>query len=187
MSHLGEFFRRRRAEKGLGLGDLARLLGYRNVTKGANRIRAFESGGKVHPDLLARLADVLGVGPDEIRRLVAEDHADWLAWADEPIRPYVVVRLMACVYQRVQLPDDAHDPEAAVAFAAEVARRRKMRAWLVLSRRASIYFDGDGNRRGRIEATPEMPCEPFAVVGGDRVQFDFDGGVAVLPIDRPPK
>ena len=94
---------------------------------------------------------------------------------------------MACVYQRVQLPDDALDPEAAEAFAANIAREKKMRAWLVLSRRVSIYFDMDGNRRGRIEATPEMPCEPFAVVGGHRVQFDLDAGVAVRPIDGPPK
>ena len=186
MSHLGQFFRRRRAERGLGLGDLARLLGYRNVSKGANRIRAFEGGGKVHPALLGNLADVLEIGPDEIRRLVAEDYRDWLAWADEPIRPHVVVRLMACVYQRVQLPDDALDPEAAEAFAAEVARGRRLRTWLVLSRRVSVAFDVEGKRRGRLEATPEMPCEPFAVVGGNRVQFD-DAGVAVRPIDGPPK
>lgn len=150
------------------------------------RIRDFEGGGKVHPALLGNLADVLGVGPDEIRRLVAEDHADWLAWADEPIRPYVVVRLMACVYQRIQLPDDALDPEAAEAFASNVARERKMRAWLVLSRRVSVGFDEAGGRRGRLEATPEMPCEPFAKVGGHRVQFDFDRGVAVLPIEGLP-
>jgi len=73
MSHLGQFFRRRRAERGLGLGDLARLLGYRNVSKGANRIRAFEGGGEVHPVLLGNLADLLEIGPDEIGRLVAED------------------------------------------------------------------------------------------------------------------
>ena len=187
MSHLGNYFRRLRAERGLGLGDLARRLGYRNVTKGSNRIRAFEGGGKVHPALLGNLADVLGIGPDEIRRLVAEDYKDWLAWADEPIRPYVVVRLLACVYQRVQLPDDALTGGAAEAFAADIAREKKMRAWLVLSRRVSIYFDMDGNRRGRIEATPEMPCEPFAVVGGHRVQFDLGGGVGVRPNDGPPK
>ena len=186
MSHLSEYFRRRRAERMLGLGDLARLLGYQNVSKGANRIRAFEGGGKVHPALLGNLADVLRVGPDEIRRLVAEDHADWLAWADEPIRPHVVVRLMACVYQRVQLPDAALDPEAAEAFAADIALHRKMRAWLVLSRRVSVGFDEAGGKRGRLEAKPEMPCEPFAMVGGHRVQFDFDRGIALLSIEGPP-
>ncbi len=187
MSRLGEYFRRRRSERGLGLGDLAGLLGYRNRSKGANRIRAFEGGGKVHPALLGNLSNVLGVGPDEIRRLVDEDYQDWLAWANEPIRPYVVVWLMACVYQRVQLPDDALDPEMAEAFAADVARQKNLRAWLVLSRRVSVEFDEAGNRRGRLEATPEMPCEPSAVFGRNRVQFDFDGGVAVRPIVRPPK
>jgi hypothetical protein len=77
MSQLGEYFRRRRSERGLGLGDLACFLGYRNRSKGANCIRAFEGGAKVHPALLGNLADVLGVGPNEIRRLVAEDYQDW--------------------------------------------------------------------------------------------------------------
>jgi hypothetical protein len=93
---------------------------------------------------------------------------------------------MACVYQRVQLPDDALKGEAAEAFAANIAREKKMRAWLVLSRRTSLYFDMDGNKRGRIEATPEMPCEPDATIGGKRVQFDFDGGMGLQPIDGPP-
>jgi len=185
VNHLGEFFRRRRTEKGLSLGKAARLLGYTNVTKGSNRIQSFESGGKVAPDLLGRLAEVLEINPDEIRQRVAEDYRDWLAWANEPIRPHVVVRLLACVYQRIQLPDDALLGEAAEAFAAAVARDKKMRAWLVLSRRVSVYFDAEGRKGGRIEATPEVPCEPFAVIGGKRVQFDFGGGLKLRPIDGP--
>ena len=183
MSHLGDFFRNRRFEKKLSLGQLARLMGYSNVTKGANRIQTFEGGGKVAADLLGKLAGVLEIGPDDIRRVAYEDYTDWLAWANEPIRPHVVVRLLACVYQRIQLPDDALTKEAMEGFAANIARERKMRAWLVLSRRTSIYFDMDGNKHGPIEATPEMPCEPYAVIGGKRVQFDFGGGMGFKPID----
>ena len=61
MSHLGNFFRGRRIEKGLAFGQLARLLGYKNVSGGCNRIQAFERGGKVRPDLLGKLAEVLEV------------------------------------------------------------------------------------------------------------------------------
>ena len=50
---------------------------------------------------------MLGISPEEIRQRVAEDYEVWLAWANEPVRPYVVIRLLACVYQRVQLSDDA--------------------------------------------------------------------------------
>ena len=176
------------AKNGAGLrpGQLARLLGYRNVSKGANRIQSFETGGKARPDLLGKLTEALGIGPEEIQRAVAEDYRDWLAWADEPIRPYVVVRILACVYQQVQLPDDALESETAEAFAARLARERRMRTWLVLSRRASIQFDETGRRLGRVEATPETPCEPYAVIGGGRVQFDLGGGVDLRPIDEPP-
>ena len=74
MSHLGSFFRERRIEKGLAFGQLARLLGYKNVSGGCNRIQAFERGGKVRPDLLGKLAEVLEVSPDQIRQLAAEDY-----------------------------------------------------------------------------------------------------------------
>ena len=185
VSHLGKFFKTRRVEKGLSLGAAARILGYKNPTRGANRIQRFEGGGKITPDLFGRLAEVLEIGPDEIQQRMNEDYQDWLAWADEPIRPFVVVRLLACVYQRVQLPDDALTEEASEAFAAEVAGEKRMKAWLVLSRRASVYFDAEGRKGGRIEATPEMPCEPYAVIGGKRVKFDFDGRVGLKPIDGP--
>jgi len=61
-----------------------------------------------------------------------------------------------------------------------------MRVWLVLSRRASIQFDEAGRRLGRVEATPETPCEPHAVIGGGGVQFDLGGGVGLRQIDEPP-
>jgi transcriptional regulator with XRE-family HTH domain len=185
VSHLGDYFRKRRVEKKLTFGQLAELLGYKNLTRGANRIQAFEGGGKAHPDLLGKLAEVLEVGPDDIRQRVAEDYWDWMAWAKEPIRPYVIVRLMACVYQRVQLPDEALDPEASEAFAANVASERKFKVCLVLSRRVSVWFDATGKEYGRTEATPEMPCEPYAMIGGRKVQFEFDKGVTLRPIDEP--
>lgn len=160
MSHLGVFFRKRRVERKLALGQLARDLGYTNLSRGANRIQAFEGGGKIMPDLLAKLAEVLEIDPDEIRQRVAEDYRDWLAWANAPVRPSVVVRIMAAVYQRVELPEEALEPEAAGAFASQLALERKSRVCLVLSRRVSVWFDATGRECGRTEATPEMPCEP---------------------------
>ena len=185
MSHLGNFFRDRRIEKGLAFGRLARLLGYKNVSGGSNRIQAFERGGKVRPDFLGKLAEVLEVSPDQIRLHAGEDYEEWLAWASEPVRPHLVVRLLAAVYQRAELPDDALAPEAAGAFASDVARERKLRVCLVLSRRVSIWFDSEGRESGRSEATPDMPCEPFLIIGGKRVQFHFGDGMGLRPIDGP--
>jgi hypothetical protein len=82
--------------------------------------------------LLARLAPVLEITTDEIRQSLGEDYRDRLARANEPIRPYVVVRYLACVNYRI-----------------------------------------------------ELPCEPYAMIGGKRVQFDFDGSYVLRPIDEP--
>ena len=87
MSHLGDYFRNRRIAWKLTLSQVARLLGYENLSRGCNRIKAFETGGKAHPDFLRKLAKVLEVGPEEVRQRVAEDYRDWLAWANEPVRP----------------------------------------------------------------------------------------------------
>jgi transcriptional regulator with XRE-family HTH domain len=185
MSHLGKFFRSRRVEKGMSLGRLAELTGYRNMNRGRNRISKFEGGGKVAPDLLAKLVSILEVSPDEIRRLAAEDYRQGLSWANKPIRPYVVLRYMACVYQRIELPDDALDPDAAELFASRLARERRLMVCVVLSRRLSVGFDATGTTNGRREAAPEVPCEPFVVIGGKRFQFDFTGGNSLRQIDEP--
>jgi hypothetical protein len=87
------------------------------------------------------------------------------------------------VYQRVELPDDALAPETAEAYAAGLARERKMMVSLVLSRRLSVGFDATGREFNRLEASPDVPCEPFAVIGGKRVQFDFSGGPVLRTID----
>ena len=42
MSHLGDAFMAGRLERKRTLGQLARLAGYRNLTRGANRIHGFE-------------------------------------------------------------------------------------------------------------------------------------------------
>jgi hypothetical protein len=60
-----------------------------------------------------------------------------------------------------------------------------MKVCLVLSRRVSVFYDAEGKRAGRLEATPELPCEPHAIIGGKRVQFDFRDGVGLEPIDEP--
>lgn len=184
VSHLSSLFARRRVERGLTTSQLARSLGLRNLAKANNRIQRFEAGGKVSPDLLARLSSALEITTDEIRESLNEDYRAWMTWANEPIRPYVVLRFMSCVYQRVELPDDALGPEEAERFASSMARERKLMVSLVMSRRLSIGYDANGAEYKRLEATPELPCEPYAVIGGKRVQFDFDGSCVLRLIDE---
>ncbi len=185
MSHLGDFFRQRRIERKLTFGQLARMIGYQNLSRGSNRIQAFEAGGKVSPDLLNKLSEALAVSPDDVRRLAAEDYRDWLDWANEPVRPHLVLRWMSCVYQRIELPDDALEPEEAEAYASQVAKEKGLMVCLVMSRRLSVYFNSKGIAYDRKEATPEVPCEPYLVIGNKRYQLDFGGDEVPRPIDEP--
>jgi transcriptional regulator with XRE-family HTH domain len=62
-SKLGGHFQKERRARGLSLEQLARLLGARNTRKAASRIGRFECQGVIKEDLLALLAEVLGVEP----------------------------------------------------------------------------------------------------------------------------
>ena len=109
-SQLANHFRSVREEQGLGFVELARIVGYKNVTKGCNRIQQFEQRDEVHADLLRKLADALGVDNETVDRLIDEDHREhvrkWNKWADQPIRPYLVTRLIPAVYSSKKLPED---------------------------------------------------------------------------------
>lgn len=186
MTQLGRFFRSRRLERGLSLGALARAVGYRNVPRGCNRIQKFEGGGRVASDLLGKLCEALEISPEEVRQKAAEHYRDWEAWADQPIQPYAVVRWIPCIYQHVELPDDALTVEAAEAFASGLASQHQKFVTLVISRRRSRRFYPTGlPQGGYLEATPDMPCEPYAVIGGKRFQFDFGGGDVLRLLDEP--
>jgi hypothetical protein len=56
---------------------------------------------------------------------------------------------------------------------------------LVLSRRVSTRFDANGKQDLRLEATPDMPCVPYLVIGGKQVTVDFIRGNVLRQIDEP--
>ena len=68
-SHLGFHFRETRLAKGMTLGQIARQVGYRNISKGCRRIDAFEKTGRVRNDLLTNIATVLEINDTAIREL----------------------------------------------------------------------------------------------------------------------
>ena len=53
MTELGDLFRKRREERHLGRGQLARLAGYRNLSKAGRNIHQMESSGIVAAELVA--------------------------------------------------------------------------------------------------------------------------------------
>jgi transcriptional regulator with XRE-family HTH domain len=172
MSKLGDFLRAERLKQGLSLGQLARLVGYRNLNKGARRILALERTGTGKVDLVVNVAEALDLQWTTIERLAEEDHRErllaWEAWVSEPVPMCLVVRLMAAVYSRMALPAWVTTPVEAEAWACEFARQHGCRVCLMLSRRQSVWIDAQGEVEARTEATPGCPNMPFMEVKGRR-------------------
>ena len=189
-SKLSSHFRKTRLDKGWSLGQLTRLVGYSNVSKGANRIQTFEQGGDIQQDLLMKLATVLEIPQESVEQLVEEDRrqffAEWSEWANTPIQPYIVLRLMAAIYSHVDLPPEIESVEEAEAFAAELSRSRKMKCCLVLSRKISVWYDFDGRRMFVTEAVPGQPNSPYSRIGNKKFTTKtLDHGLAIQQVSWP--
>lgn len=176
MSHLSEFFRHRREASGITFGELARTCGYSNLNKGANRIQKFERTGEIEPTLLGKLSATLGITSAEVHRCVAEDRAEWEAWASEAIDPHLIVRLLAAFYSHSAIPLEFRGNRAAMEeFAADYAATNRVRVCLVLSRRLRVWFERDGQCNGVTEDTFGRSHGAAMTVGGrDCVMNNFD-------------
>jgi transcriptional regulator with XRE-family HTH domain len=179
-NHLSDYFRERRQQRGLSLGELARLLGYKNVSKGANRISRFEREGAVSEDLLLQLAEALGIDLPTVEGLLEKDRREylqqWEEWVNEPLPMRLIVRYMPAVYGTVALPAGVTTPERAEAFACAYAREHGRRVCLALSRRLSVWINGEGRVEARTEATPDTPNTPSMRLRGSGKGFLFGFG-----------
>jgi transcriptional regulator with XRE-family HTH domain len=179
-NHLGGYFRERRQQRGLSLGQLARLLGYRTVSKGANRIARLEREGAVTEDLLLRLAGVLSIDLPTVEGLLERDRQDrlraWEEWVSQPVPIRLIVRYAPAVYGSVALPEGVTTPVEAEAFACAHARQHGRRVSLAVSRRLSVWVGEDGRVEARTEATPDRPNTPFLRLKGGGQKFLFGFG-----------
>lgn len=179
-SKLGEHFRTERERKGLTLGQLARLAGYRNASKGARRISVFEREGMVKEDLLVKLAEALKIDWLTVLDLEEQDRraylAEWERWASETVPMVLVARLIPAVYKQVPLPPEVTTQEAAESFAREFAMEHAWRCCLVVSRRLSVWIGKDGEIEARTEAKPGQPNMPGMTLKGSRRPFLFGAG-----------
>jgi len=164
-TRLSSFFEQQRLAKDLKPGQLAQLLGCTNLSKNGSRIRVFEQTGSISKELFEKLARYFEVDSEIIDGLVELDQNEffqqWLAWANEPIQPYLVLRLIAAIYTRRVLSPDIETVEDAEAWAAAVARETRLRCCLVWSRKLSIWSDKMGNISERTEAVPNKPNVPW--------------------------
>jgi len=166
--------------KDLTTGSLARIAGYRNISKGSNRIHEFEESGDIHRDLLVKLVEALGIDQATLERLLDADYRDWAAWADEPIEPRLVLRAMACVYPHLHIPERIRTLDDLQRYAAAVARKYRKKVALVASRKQTYIYGPDGRIEEVIEAKPFASLEPCMRIGGRRFKLQCtDDGVRI--------
>jgi hypothetical protein len=174
MSHLSQFFRQCRLGKKLGFGEVARRCGYKNITKGCNRIQKFEDGDEIDTELFRKIAAVLDISDADIARCIEADKADWERWVDAPIEPYLVLRLMAAFYSHTSIPTELHsNREAMEKFASDFSKEKRLRVCLVLSRRLRIWFDRDGGVERTTEDSFEKSHAPYMKLGGKKILLNL--------------
>jgi len=183
-SSLGQSIRRARKERGLTPQALAQRLGYtaKGVNKGARRIQQIEREGLEDERFIGLVLDALGLDRGAARRLAQIDEARrreaWERWADEPIRPMLVLRFgphwfLHCVRDVPPAYTSLADCER---YAAGVIRRHSQRrkrrgaspatGRLIWSRRLHVWFDEQGRVKRRNNQTYEEHCPlPHGEVG----------------------
>jgi hypothetical protein len=187
-THLARYFHERRLQKGLKLSAVALRVGYRrtdrSLSHGCNRLHRFETTGDVDVRLFKKLMAVLEIDQATVNGLLQEDLEVWLKWANEPIRPYLVVRLMPAIYSQGELPDEIRSAEEAQRYASEFAKEHRLRVCLVLSRRVSVYFADDGSFQYASEAVPGgEPNQPYTKIGGRRcLMSPTEHGIALREV-----
>lgn len=175
-THLGNFLKSRREERGWSLGEAARRLGYSNVGKGSRRVHLLEQGDAAFPDILAKLVLLYGLDPPHVEELIAQDRAEFVAawewWVDEPVPVQIVVRCILGVYGTQPVPPGLNEDEL-IEHCRGLARRLRKRVFLVLSRRVTLNVNEEGEVTSRNVATPDCDPRPSMRLGNKRFVLPF--------------
>jgi hypothetical protein len=150
-THVSNYFRKRRVEMHLSLAQLARTLGYANVSKGVRKIDEFERAGRCHPDLFAKLTATLGIESATISRLRYADFKAWIHTSANPPTPYL---LRSPIRGCLGVPEELTTIEEMEKYAADQARRHGSAVTLVLDNRIRVRFAKDGSLDQVTEALP---------------------------------
>jgi len=164
--HLAELLRWKREALGLRPVEVARRMGYKNLSKGSTRIYRWEREGIGSADLVLRLIRALEIDREEVLEAQHKDRADWEAWADESVPMVLVERLIPGVYREQALPETVRTEEDALAYARDHARRNRRKVCLVVSRRVSVWIDRDGGPGFRTLAEPGVLNVPSMQIRG---------------------
>lgn len=131
-------------------------MGYKNVSKGVNRLDDFEGSGCIDNHLFGKLADALELDQEQrtvVRKLSLLDLGDWYRNAQEMEEMDYAVFPKNGPFRVPQLLNE----EGAVDLVKTVALERKRRAWLRINRRIMFQFSADGEIEKIFEDQERIP------------------------------
>lgn len=170
-SQLGNYVRIERQKAGLSRQQLASMIGYKNLNKGARRIEQVEIEGPFNKAIFWGIAEALDIDYSEIENRIRNDHENYEKYLNEPIQMKMIVRLMAAVYTSHCLPNKIRSKEDAMAYAREYAKIHHAKVCLILSRRFSFWIDESGEGF-MVETNRERTLNmPYMHVSGSRGKF----------------
>lgn len=97
----------------------------------------------------------------------------WNDWVNQPIKPYLVVRMKWGFYVKQDLPAEVETSDDIRSYASSVAKRLNKKLCLVMSRRISMWYEEDGTCEKFTEAQPGTPNVPTMRVSGSNKDFTF--------------
>ncbi|MGO9572575.1 MAG: hypothetical protein ACLP5H_34090 [Desulfomonilaceae bacterium] len=180
--HLRTLFREQRERKGERLGQLAEMIGYTNHNKGARLILQFEREGIASDDLLQKLITALQIDHEDMIQAMEKDKAEWEAWVSEPVPMQMILRPISAVNLLHPMPPEIETSEDAEKYAQNYAKEKGYRVCLVLSRRESVWINGNGEIACRTFAKPGVPNIPYTTLGGQRKFVFRVGEHALCPV-----
>ena len=184
-NYLGDWFRNNRGWHGWSLAEVARRLGYSNISKCCRKVLAVERDGVADSDFLRRLPGVLEISEGVVVYLTRQDRLAylraWEVWANQPTPIRVVLRAVPGFMVEMAMPSEVTTPEQAVAFGQAVAVRHHAKVFVTLSRRESVGITEAGTINGTFHTRPDAdPC-PLLSVRRQRFLFRTSGFGAVEP------
>ena len=150
-THVAKYFRKRRSEMGLSLVQLAKKVGYANVSKGYRKIDQFERTGRCHSVLFGKLMEALQIDERLLAQAAYTDYRDWLAAPANPPAPYL---LRSPIRGCLGVPEELKTVAEMEQYAADHAKRHGTPVTLVLDNRIRMRFAKDGSLEQVTEATP---------------------------------
>lgn len=172
-NHIGKLIIQKRISKGLKRSQLAAMVGYSNISRGARKITKLERDGVFRPDFLKKLIRALEISKKEFEEAFQKEKAEFEEWLDVPVPMRMIVRYMPAVYVSHSLPDHVKSEEAAVQYVKNFTSDKNLKACLVLNRRWSFWSERGGGVWK--ETTFENQVNrPFMSIGGQPFQISAD-------------